>query len=347
MRRRCGGSNWSATPNGRGVLALLRALLWGALRRSSTQSSWSWRWAAVDTDRAIVRAGAAAAAEASRPFAAPAAAAGGFAGVLETVRLDLPGVGEDRAGRLSAMVQIREEITDEVETTRPGKLFRRQFIRPVYASPSRQCPPRVAALPARVVPGGQVGAGLVAHVVMSKFVDHLPVYRQERMLERLGPAFTRQTMGQWIEHAALLLQSVATELRAKIRQSGFQQMDETPIAVLDPERPGAARDGWLWVSHAPGESTVCFEFHLTRSHAHTVGDGCAILAAFFRPMATRPTRPLWPRCLREKSSTLIVGPTLGVIWSPHSTRATTVRHRFSSTSVNSMPSRPSCVTPMR
>jgi hypothetical protein len=49
------------------------------------------------------------------------------------------------------------------------------------------------------------------------------------MLERLGPAFTRQTMGQWIEHAALLLQSVHSELRAKVRQSGFQQMDGEEI----------------------------------------------------------------------------------------------------------------------
>ena len=219
--------------------------------------------AAVDADRTVVTAPA--------PQPQPRAASTRRARrledlpVVETIRLDLPAA-EKFAPDGSALVQIREEITDEVDY-QPGKLIRRQFIRPVYASPSHQCAPRVAALPARVIPGGQVGAGLVAHVVLSKFVDHLPLYRQERMLERLGPSFTRQAMGQWIEQAALLLQSVHAALQAKIRHSGFQQMDETPIALLDPERPGRARDAWLWVSHAPTASTVCFEFHLTRGHA--------------------------------------------------------------------------------
>lgn len=218
--------------------------------------------AAVDADRAVVTAPA----PQTKPRAVTTRRARRLEDlpVLETIRLDLSEA-EKRAPDGTALVQIREEITDEVDY-QPGKLFRRQFIRPVYASPSHQCAPRVAALPARVIAGGQVGAGLVAHVVLSKFVDHLPLHRQARMLERLGPCFTRQTMGQWVEQAALLLQSVHTELQGKIRRSGFQQMDETPIALLDPERPGAARDAWLWVSHAPTESAVCFGFHLTRGH---------------------------------------------------------------------------------
>ena len=125
---------------------------------------------------------------------------------------------------------------------------------------------RAAELPARVIPGGQVGAGLLAHVILSKFVDHLPLYRQEQMLSRLGPTFTRQAMVQWVRHGTLLLQGVHAELIRRATAGRYLQLDETPISLLDPERPGKARDAWLWAIHAPEEKIVAFEFHLTRGH---------------------------------------------------------------------------------
>ena len=184
--------------------------------------------------------------------------------VLETITLDLPAAAK-LAPDGTPLVKIREEITDEVDY-QPGKLFRRQIIRPVYASPSHGCPPQVADLPARVVPGGQVGPGLIAHIVLSKFVDALPLYRQARMLERLGPCFTRQAMGQWVEQAASLFRPVYAELEKVVQTSAYTIGDETPIRVLDPARPGAAREAWLWTFLAPQAKVVVFDFELTRSH---------------------------------------------------------------------------------
>lgn len=86
--------------------------------------------------------------------------------VLETIIVDLPAA-EKLAADGTALVKIREEITDEVDY-QPGKLFRRQIIRPVYASPRHCGAPQVAPLPARVIPGSQVGPGLIAHVLLSK-----------------------------------------------------------------------------------------------------------------------------------------------------------------------------------
>ena len=184
--------------------------------------------------------------------------------VLETITLDLP-----EADRLaadgSALVKIREEVTDEVDY-RPGQLFRRQIIRPVYASPRHAGAPRVAALPARVIPGGEAGPGLIAHVLLSKYVDAIPLYRQAAMLERLGPGFTRQALGQWVEHGAGLLRPVYQELQKTVTQSAYVIGDETPIKVLDPARPGAARESWLWTFLAPDQRSVVFDFQLTRSH---------------------------------------------------------------------------------
>ena len=184
--------------------------------------------------------------------------------VLETITLDLPAAAK-LAPDGTPLVKIREEITDEVDY-QPGKLFRRQIIRPVYASPSHGCPPQVADLPARVVPGGQVGPGLIAHIVLSKFVDALPLYRQARMLERLGPCFTRQSLGQWVEQAASLFRPVYAELQKVVQTSAYTIGDETPIRVLDPARPGAAREAWLWTFLAPQAKVVVFDFELTRSH---------------------------------------------------------------------------------
>jgi transposase len=184
--------------------------------------------------------------------------------VLETLVIDLP-TEQKLAPDGSALVKIRDEVTEEVDY-QPGKLFRRQIIRPVYASPAKVCEPQIAELPPRVVPGGQVGPGLLAHVLMSKYVDAIPLYRQEQMLGRLGPAFSRQAMGEWVEHGAILLRPVHHELQALITRSGYVIGDETPIRVLDPARPGAAREAWLWAFLAPGPQAVVFDFHLVRSH---------------------------------------------------------------------------------
>ena len=223
-------------------------------------------WAAVEADQALVTPPALATVE-RKPRAPSTRRAQRMEDlpVLETIIVDLPEA-EKIAADGTALVKIREEITDEVDY-QPGKLFRRQIIRPVYASPRHLGAPQVAPLPARVIPGGQVGPGLIAHVLLSKYVDAIPLYRQVAMLDRLGPGFTRQAMGQWVEQGAGLLRPVYLELQKQVAASGYVQGDETPIRVLDPARPGAAREAWLWTFLSPELRMVVFDFQLTRSHA--------------------------------------------------------------------------------
>ena len=185
--------------------------------------------------------------------------------ILETIRLEPP-IEERTASDGTPWVVIREEITEEVDY-RPGVLFRRQIIRPVYASASGTTPPVIAALPVRVIPGGQAGPGLISHVVIAKYCDHVPIHRQEQILARMGPTFTRQAMGKWVAHVTGLFTPVHAALRQSILGGRYIQMDETPISVLDPERAGKARDAWLWAVHAPEQDSVIFEFNKNRSHA--------------------------------------------------------------------------------
>jgi len=169
----------------------------------------------------------------------------------------------------------------------------------VYASAGHACAPRVAALPARVIPGGQVGAGLIAHVLMSKYADAIPLYGSA-MLERLGPAFTRQAMGQWVEHGAGLLRPVYQELQRIVREAGYVQGDETPHRVLDPARPGAAREAWLWTFLCPEPGVVVFDFQLTRSHEPALAflrNYRGVFQTDVTPVTTRPCA-----CCRARSA---------------------------------------------
>ena len=107
-----------------------------------------------------------------------------------------------------AFEQIGEERTFEVEIT-PPQLYKREIVRPKYrAKADRSQPPVLAPAPARPVPGGYASAGLLAWVVTSKYLDHLPLFRQEQMLGRWGAAIPRQTLCDWVRIASEWLEPV-------------------------------------------------------------------------------------------------------------------------------------------
>lgn len=182
----------------------------------------------------------------------------------ERVVLDVPEA--DRVG----LVKIREEITEEIDY-RPSQFIRRQYVRPVYAASDKSVTPVQAAAPVRVIPGSGVGTALIAHVLVSRFCDHLPYYRLEQIAARQGVTLERQKLGNWAEHAAHLLRTVQAQLRETILTSGYVQVDETPVKVMDPEREGSTRPGWLWAYHAPTAETVYFDFNLSRGRESPEG----------------------------------------------------------------------------
>jgi transposase len=176
---------------------------------------------------------------------------------VERIVIDVPA--QEREG----MEKIREDITEEIDY-RPSQFIRRQIVRPVYAPKSKDQAPVQALAPKRVIPGSGVGTGLIAHVLVSRFCDHLPYYRLEQIAARQGVALERQKMCTWMEHAALLLKTVYDQLRQQVLQSRYVQADETPINVMDPDKEGATRKGWLWAYHAPLSQAVVFDFSMSR-----------------------------------------------------------------------------------
>jgi len=90
------------------------------------------------------------------------------------------------------------------------------------------------------------GPGLLAHLIVSKFCDHLPLYRSERMLARFAVALARSTMCDWLAQSATLLRPLWELLKSRVLQSLVIQTDDTPVRV-QAQAEAAAHQGRLWV----------------------------------------------------------------------------------------------------
>lgn len=175
--------------------------------------------------------------------------------IPEAVRAD-PGVYE----------RIGEERTFEVDIV-PPQLFRREIVRPKFRHRlDRNRAPLLAPAPKRTVAGGFASAGLIAWVLTAKYCDHLPLYRQEKMLARWRAPISRQNLCDWVGAATALLEPLTKRMKQNLRQSGYVQVDETPIRCNDPGlRDGKTTPGWLWALARPGGDVV-FEWRLSRRH---------------------------------------------------------------------------------
>jgi transposase len=157
--------------------------------------------------------------------------------------------------------KLGEEVTEELDW-KPAKFIKRLFIRPKYANAERIV---IAPLPARLIEKGLPGAGLLTQVIVSKYEDHLPLYRQEKIYrQRHGVNLSRQTLCGWVDAAADWLSPIYREMKAGLLAGNYLQADETPIRYLDPDVKGKSQQGWLWAYHRPGGDVV-FEWKVSRS----------------------------------------------------------------------------------
>ena len=158
---------------------------------------------------------------------------------------------------------IGEEVTQELDMTLP-KYFRRRFIRRKYVSKAdRSQPPIIAPLPLRLIAGGYAGTGLVTDIAVKKYLDHLPLYRQEQILKmRYGIEISRKTMCDWMGQLAWWLKPIYHHIGQDLRRSEYLQIDETPIRYCQ-AKGGGSGQGYLWVYHRPGAGLL-YEWHTGR-----------------------------------------------------------------------------------
>lgn len=149
----------------------------------------------------------------------------------------------------------------------PAKIIRHEIVRPKLACPCGQGTVSIAPLPPTPVEKGYPGPGLIAQVMLAKYDDHLPLYRQEQQFARLGVNFPRQMLCDWVEAGARWLQPVVRQMKAELLAGDYLQVDETPVKVMDPEVKGKCATGYLWLAGQPG-GDVIFEFHPGRGKEH-------------------------------------------------------------------------------
>jgi len=165
---------------------------------------------------------------------------------------------EDTTG----MKKIGEEITEELEFE-PAKVYVNRYIRPKYALPQDEGVV-IGLLPTRPIEKGIAGPGLLAHISISKYVDHLPLYRQIQQFGRLGIDLADSTINGWVRATSELIDPVAELMRQQVLKSGYLMVDETPIKVQDPGIKGKNHQGYYWVYYDPLSKQIFFDYQKGR-----------------------------------------------------------------------------------
>lgn len=175
--------------------------------------------------------------------------------------------------------KLGEEVSEKYEY-KPGKLYVKQTVRPIYAqskeksendsSKSREI--IVAPIPAHPFPKSSLGISLATHILVSKFIDHLPIYRQRQIFTRENVSISASTIDGWLSLACKLLEPLFALLLKIVQASDYLQADESTIKVMIDKVEKKKRNkkksqltGYYWALHAVREKLVIFRYFNSRA----------------------------------------------------------------------------------
>lgn len=139
--------------------------------------------------------------------------------------------------------RLGEDVTEELEYV-PGRFMVNRIVRPRLACSGCDCFTQ-APLPSRPIERGRPGPGLLAHVLVNKYADHLPLYRQSQIFDRDGLDLDRSTLAGWVGKSTALLQPLADAIARHVLAGQAIFVDDTPVAMLTPGA-GKTRTARLW-----------------------------------------------------------------------------------------------------
>ena len=163
------------------------------------------------------------------------------------------------------MKRIGQDVAERLDYE-PGTFTVERHVRGKWAC--GHCQKLVQApVPAHVIDKGIPTAGLLAHVLVAKFLDHLPLYRQERIFERAGLLIARSTLAQWVGECGAQLQPLVDALSTELLRHGVLHADETPVGMLKPGNKKTHKAYvWTYCTTSFNETkAVVFNFAETRS----------------------------------------------------------------------------------
>ena len=175
-----------------------------------------------------------------------------------------------RCGQCGAdLVKIGEDVTEQLDVI-PAQFFVHQHIYPKYACRSCETITTGDRAPS-LIDGGMAAPGLLTWVMISKYADHLPLYRLEQIAARSQVPLARATLANWVGRTGFALQPLANRLAELLRERQVIHADETPVAQLD---PGAGKTKraylWSWRSNDldTGPPIVVFDYQTSRAGKH-------------------------------------------------------------------------------
>jgi transposase len=162
---------------------------------------------------------------------------------------------------VTGLKKIGEEITEVLDLI-PGELYVKQYIRPKFVKPLSETNDTVitASLPDRIMEKCMAGEGLLAQILVDKYMDHLPLYRQIQRFERAGVKFAQSTVNGWVTRELNHLQALYCEHKRQVLSCNYLHADETTLKVLDELKKGATHLGYYWVYHSSKEKLVLFDY---------------------------------------------------------------------------------------
>lgn len=144
------------------------------------------------------------------------------------------------------LVKIGEDVTQKL-AHRPGSYYIKEIVRPKYAMPKGVEEKIITAdLPDSVLPKCKADESLLADILVKKFSDHLPLYRQSEMRSREGIYISRQVLSQWVTKCGQALKPLFNELSSYVLRSKNIFIDEVPVDMLKPGK-GKTHKAYMWV----------------------------------------------------------------------------------------------------
>ena len=185
--------------------------------------------------------------------------------VREALPADLPRVVVDIEPGIdtTGMKYIGDEITEVLEL-KPATMVVIQYRRKKFiaASTDEKTTIICGKLPSRPIDKGIAGPGLLAHIIIEKFLWHIPFYRQWQRFASRGIKIPTSTMGDWFAQVAQLLMVLYDELKKRMVASQYVQADETPVKVLESEKKGSTHKGYYWLYRAESQKIILFDLSL-------------------------------------------------------------------------------------